>query len=169
MIETILNYVWFVLKLLALFIIISIPILISVYIFQGYFQRSKKSFLWKLSIVTYFISLIGINLLYFIPVFKVNLGYNFGGYLAFIGLHLLWLILINLLLTGIFIIFGFICKGIYDYLSKDKNKIKKIKEAIQINLKFLWISLIITWVIIFIVYVLFPKLIAMLLFLIYLI
>jgi len=169
MISTIFNYILFILKLIALFILISIPIIILVYIFKNWFEKSKKLFIWKLSKITYLISLIGICLLYFIPVFKVNLGYNFWGYLAFIGLHLLWLIIINLLLTGIFIIFGFICKGIYDYLTKNQNKTKKKKEAININLLNLWISLIITWAIIFIVYMIFPKLIAMLLFLIYLI
>jgi len=169
MIETILNYVWFVLKLLVLFVIISIPIMILVYIFQGWFERSKKSFIWKLSIATYIISFIGINLLYYIPVLKIGLDYNFGNYLAFIGLHLLWFILINLLFTGIFVIFGFICKGIYDSLNKDKSKTKKKKEITPVNLKYLWISLIITWVIVIIIYVIFPKLIAMLLFLIYLI
>ncbi len=172
MIDIILNYVWFILKLLALCIALSIPILILTYIFKGWFERSKKSFLFKLSLVTYLISLIGICLIYFIPVFKIGLGdgYGFWNYIVFIFLHLLWFIIINILITAIIIIFGMITKGIYDSFLKKKNlkNKKKVKAIEPISIKFLWISLIITWIIIFIVYIVFPKLIAMLLYLIYL-
>ena len=171
MIDTILNYVWFVFKLLALCIILSIPILIITYIFKGWFERSKKSFLFKLFAITYLISLIGICLLYFIPTFQIGLGdgYTFWNYVVFILLHILWFIFINILITGVLIIFGLLAKGIYDSFSKrNKNDKKKQKVSEGINIKYLWISLIITWVIIFVVYIVFPKLIAMLLYLIYL-
>jgi len=165
MIDTILNYVWFVLKLLVLCIVLSIPILILTYIFKGWFERSKKSFLFKLSLITYFISFIGICLLYFIPIINTGLGegYIFWNYIVFILLHLLWFIIINILITAIIIIFGMIAKGIYDAFIKNTKR-----KAKNIAIKYLWISLIITWVIIFIIYIIFPKLIAMLLFLIYL-
>jgi len=174
MIDTILNYVWFVFKLLALCIILSIPILILTYIFKGWFEKSKKSFIFKLFSITYLISLLGICLLYFIPTFQVGLGegYTFWNYVVFILLHLLWLIVINILIAGILIVFGLLAKGIYDYFLKKKNskekKKQKANEIINVNIKYLWISLIITWVIIFVVYIIFPKLIAMLLYLIYL-
>jgi len=171
MIDTILNYVWFVFKLLALCIILSIPILIITYIFKGWFERSKKSFLFKLFAITYLISFIGICLLYFIPTFQIGLGdgYTFWNYVVFILLHLLWFIFINILITGVLIIFGLLAKGIYDSLFKKNTKDKKKQKVSEgINIKYLWISLIITWVIIFVVYIVFPKLIAILLYLIYL-
>jgi hypothetical protein len=173
MIDTILNYVWFVFKLLALCIILSIPILVLIYIFKGWFNRSKKSFLFKLFIITYLISLIGVCLIYFIPTLQVGLGdgYTFWNYVVFILLHLLWFIFINILITGIIIIFGLLTKGIYDYFlrkNKKEKKTKKSTELTNINIKYLWISLIITWIIVFIVYLVFPKLIAMILYLIYL-
>ena len=171
MIDTILNYVWFVFKLLALCIILSIPILIITYIFKAWFERSKKSFLFKLFAITYLISLIGISLLYFIPTLQIGLGdgYTFWNYVVFILLHFLWFIFINILITGVLIIFGLLAKGIYDSLLKKNTKDKKKQKVSEgINIKYLWISLIITWVIIFVVYIVFPKLIAMLLYLIYL-
>ena len=168
MIDVALNYVWFIFKLLALCIVLSIPILLLVYIFKGWFANSKKSFIFKLSTITYLISLIGISLMYFIPVLKIGLGdgYTFWNYVVFILLHLLWLIIINILITAILIIFGLAARGIYDSFNKSKDKKKK---AEPINIKYLWLTLIITWIIIFIVYLIFPKLIAMLLYLIYLI
>jgi hypothetical protein len=101
----------------------------------------------------------------------INTGLPVSGYylILFFLYSIFRLLVVNLLLTAIVVIFEMITTLIYEKLNKRHyNKKGKLSKAIKQSLNFvdLWISLTITFICVFFVYLLFPKIIAILLYLI---
>jgi hypothetical protein len=160
-IKIVFNYLWFIIKLILLSAAISLPVIALTYIFKNFYNRlrQKKSFLVSISIIIFIISYVIILLIYFIPLIGNNIELiTAGEIILFIFIQILRLAIINLIITGIIIIFAFISSAIYDKLSKNKKKL---------NFWYLWISFIICFIILFIVILLFPKLPAMINYLIF--
>ena len=147
-----------ILKIILLCIILTIPTIILVYIFKKKFLklRKKKSYLYSISIIIYFI-LLAIELIaYFLPIIISPTISGFWNWVIFSLLNIIKLAIYNLLITGIFIIFAFITTAIFDLF---KEKIKYFYNLV--------ISLTIVNLIIFILLLIFPKLPAMVIYLIY--
>ena len=164
---SILNYVWVLIKLFFICVLFSLPIIGIIYLFKGLFRKIKKKHSFSLSlfssifIVTYPILLI----IYFIPVLS---QYNELLFLEIIGLTLFQivrLILVNLLFSAILFIFGLFVSLLYD---SNLEKIKKSKKKKEINFFALWKNTaIVLFVMITFVLLVFPRLPAIILYLIY--
>ncbi|NCP72157.1 hypothetical protein GW835_02070 [archaeon] len=160
--QTILNYLLFILKLVGVSILFSIPFFIIVKIFKSKFINLRKKFsvIGSLFIIIYIISYIILLLIYFLPIISTFYqDLTFWQSVGFIFYHLIRLILINIIISGVILSFSFITLAIYD-----KSETNKKKPYHNLNL---FKSLIITNIIIFFILLVFPKLIALLVYLIY--
>ena len=160
------NYLLFILKLCVCSAILAIPVILLVFLFKNFFKKlnNKKNFVFSLFIISYIVTLIIILLMYFIPIIRFGFETELIGFWSKFGnvlLHILRLAIVNLLITGIVVTFGFLASAIYDKLSRNKKQK-------TINLKNLWISLCIVNIIVIIIILLFPTLISIILNLIYL-
>lgn len=155
---TILNYIWFLIKLVFYAILLSIPIFIIIKLFKNKYNTLNKKYknqILSISIIFYILNLIILFLIYFIPSISGLYFENFFEYIVFFIYHILRLMIINVLFTGIFLIFTLITLGIYDKF-KIKNNFSLFK------------SLIITNIFLFVLLIIFPKIIAIIIYLIYL-
>jgi hypothetical protein len=155
---TILNYLWFLIKLIGFAILLSIPAYIIIKIFKNKYNSLNKKYenqILSISIIFYFFNLIILFLIYFIPSLSGLYFEKFINYIVFFIYHIFRLALINILLTGIFLVFTLITLAVYD------------KFKLQNNFS-LFKSLIITNIFLFVLLIIFPKLIAIIIYLIYL-
>lgn len=158
--STIFNYIWFFIKLCGVSVLLSLPIILFVYLFKFLFKKinKKKSFLVSMFVTIYLVSLIIILGIYFIPTISINFQYTFFEGLFFVILHLFRLIITNILIAGILLVFAFIISLFYDKFNKSKK---------ELNFLPLLISTSITSLILIIINIIFPKLIAMIMFIIF--
>jgi hypothetical protein len=155
---TILNYLWFLIKLIGFAILLSIPAYIIIKIFKNKYNSLNKKYenqILSISIIFYFFNLIILFLIYFIPSLSGLYFEKFINYIVFFIYHIFRLAIINILLTGIFLVFTLITLAVYD------------KFKLQNNFS-LFKSLIITNIFLFVLLIIFPKLIAIIIYLIYL-
>ncbi|MCK9292576.1 MAG: hypothetical protein WCY27_00735 [archaeon] len=159
--QIILNYVWFIIKLLFYALILAIPLTLITLPLRNWFLKINKkieNFLFSSSIITYVISYLLLLAFYFIPIINSGSFQTTDKLLIFILIHIVRLAIINLLITAIIIIFIFIILFIYEKFNKNSK---------QFNFFNLWKSTAIGLIIFFIIIILFPKLIAMLIYLIF--
>jgi len=163
--QVIISYLWFIIKLILLVIVTSIPFIILTYIFKNFFNklRKKKSYLFSISFIIYIISLVIILLVYFIPIIG-STGLGLWNSIGFVVYHIIRLAIINLLLTAILVIFAFIVTALYEKLQIKKTK----KQKRVLSLRNLCISISLVLIIIFIIILLFPKLLSLIIFMIFL-
>jgi len=161
--QIILNYLLFFLKLIGISIVASIPFFLIIKLFKSKFisLRKKFSVIGSLFIIISIISYIILLLIYFLPIISsFYKTLTFWNSVIFVIYHLIRLLIINILISGIILSISFITLGLYDKF--DTNK----KQPYH-NLN-LFKSLIITNILVFFILLIFPKLIAMLIYLIYL-
>ncbi len=165
------NYLWFFIKLVFFSAIFAIPFVFVVNWLKNPFSkiREKRNYIVSLFFLTYVVLFIFL-IIYFVFLI-INTGLPVSGYylILFFLYSIFRLLVVNLLLTAIVVIFEMITTLIYEKLNKRHyNKKGKLSKAIKQSLNFvdLWISLTITFICVFFVYLLFPKIIAILLYLI---
>lgn len=164
-----LNYLWFFIKLIFFSAIFAIPFVFIVDWLKKPFLkfREKKSFIVSLFLLTYIVLAI-LLLIYFIVLLFITSIPVSGFYLIiFFIYNILKLLFINLLLSAIVVIFAMITTFAYEKInSKHKQKDKKKSSKKSLNYLDLWLSLTITFICVFFVYLIFPKILALLLYLI---
>jgi len=154
----ILNYILMILKVIGISFLCALPFFIIIKLLNKKYLKLKKKTnqIISVSIIFYIINAIILILIYFVPIigtaFKTMTTINI---VVFFIYHIIRLLLINILLTGIFMILSLITFAIYDKLNK-KNNFTLIK------------SLTITNIICFVLLLIFPKIIAIIIYLIYL-
>ena len=159
--QIILNYAWFLIKLLFYALILAIPFTLITIPLRNWFLKTNKkikNFLFSSSIIAYVVSYILLLAFYFIPIINSDTFQTTNELLIFISIHIIRLAIINLLITAIIIILIFIILFIYEKINKN---------AKTFSLFNLWKSISIGLIICFIITILFPKLIAMLIYLIF--
>lgn len=170
-IKNIWNYLFFVIKLIIYSAIFALPfVLITNLLTKRYTNlRKKKSFVVSIFIVVFPIIYILLLLTYFIP----SIIYGFGGYhwalvLQAVAFNIFKLLFTCIIFTLLIVICAFITSAFYDYYKKkqlQKNKKRKLQKN-KYNF-LLWISITSTNIILFIIYLLFPRLLSLLVYLIY--
>lgn len=160
--QVVLNYLWAIVKLIGLSILCAIPFFILIKIFKNKYLllRKKKSVIFSLFIIIFILSYIILLLIYFLPILSIFKGVSFLNILGIIFYHLIRLLIINILISGVFLGFSFITLAFYDKFNEKKKQPKTNLNLIK--------SLILTNIIFFIILLIFPKLIAILIYLIYL-
>lgn len=159
--QIIINYLWTFLKLIGLSFLVSIPFFILIKLFEKKYAtlRKKKSVIFSLSIIIFILSYLLLLLIYFLPIISTIFKMQFIDATLTILYHLIRLLIINFLITGIILSFSFVTLGLLDYFSKNKKSNKNFN---------LIKSLTITNIVFFIILLIFPKLFAILIYLIYL-
>jgi ABC-type iron transport system FetAB permease component len=100
--------------------------------------------------------------MYFLPFIIYGFPENtFWNILLMIISNIIRLLFVNLILTSILLFFSFITTAIYEKLNKKTNN----KEHIKI-IK-LWISISVSLSIVYILYLVFPKILSLIIYLIY--
>jgi len=168
-IETLLNYALVIIKTIIFSAVIAIPFvfitLLGKDLFDHLYFKKKNSYLFSMFILVYGLLFIVLLLVYFLPIIFQGIGLPPVNSIIFVILQVFRLIIVNILITGILLVFILVCTAIYDSISK--TDIKKKSKAKQLNILNLWFSLIIIILIIFALLIIFPKLIAMLIYLIF--
>lgn len=171
---SILNYVWVFIKLLLFSALLSLPFIGLTYIFQKKFnwlRKDKKlSFAKSLFIIIFVISYIVLILVYFIPVLDKFSTFTFFEGVLFVLIQFGRLLLVNLLFTGMFFIIAMFISMLYDSFMEKKEKKKKTKKQKLEILYFvdLWKSFaMVFFVVMLFLIIIFPSLIAMILYLIF--
>lgn len=159
--QIIINYLWMFIKLIGLALLTSIPFFILIKLFEKKYSklRKTKSVIFSLSILIFIFSYLILILIYFLPIISTIFKMEFKDILLTFFYHLIRLLIVNVLLTGIILSFSFITLGLFDYFNKNKISNKNFN---------LIKSLTITNIIFFIILLIFPKLFAILIYLIYL-
>ncbi len=160
--QVVLNYLLTIVKLIGLSILCAIPFFILIKIFKNKYLllRKKKSVIFSLFIIIFILSYIILLLIYFLPLLSIFKGVSFLNILGIIFYHLIRLLIVNILISGVFLGFSFITLAFYDKFNEKKKHPKTNLNLIK--------SLILTNIIFFIILLIFPKLIAILIYLIYL-
>jgi hypothetical protein len=159
--QTIINYIWFLIKLVGISLLFSIPFFIIIKLLEKKYLklRKKLSVIFSLSIIIFIINYIILLFIYFIPALSsINIIMSTMDVILLIIFHVFRLLIINILITAIFLIFALITLAFYDKLN---NKYKKRNNLNLIA------SLTLTNIILFIILLIFPKLMAILIYLIY--
>lgn len=166
--STILNYLYVFLKIILFAIISCIPAYILIKIFSKKYDslRKKKSVFFSLTIIIYIVSLVVLLLIYFIPTIPMMTDASFIDFLKLFFYHFLRLIFINIIFTGLYLSYAFLVMSFNDNFNKKLKKTKH-KKTIKKNLNLVK-SLSLTNIIVFILILVFPKLIPILLYLIFL-
>ncbi len=165
------NYLLFIIKLIIYCGVLAIPFVFITNLLTKRYNKfnKKKSFVVSVFYTCFPIMYILILLIYFIPSFI----YGFGGdywvlTLQAIIFNIIKLFITSIVFTLLLVVFVFIASAFYDYYKKkhlQKNKKKKLQKD-KYNF-LLWISITSTNIILFIIYLLFPRLLSLLVYLIY--
>jgi hypothetical protein len=170
-IKNICNYILFIFKLIIYCAIFALPlVLITNLLTKRYLVlRKKKSFVASLVFIIYPIVYILLLLIYFLPSIIYGFGeYSFIFVLQAIVFNFLKLLLVAIIVTLSIVVCAFITSAFYENFKKkhlQKNKKKKLQKN-KYNF-LLWASITSTNIIIFIIYLLFPRLLSLLVYLIY--
>jgi hypothetical protein len=160
------NYIVFLFKLIISSLIFAIPFTLICIILEKEFKilNKKKSFFLSLFILIYIISYIILLVTYYLPFIITGFPANtFWNTLITIVFNTLRLLFVNLIISGILLFFAFISTAIYEKLNE--NKKKKNKEHTQIFK--LWVSISISAIIAYIIYLIFPKILSLIVYIIY--
>ncbi|MFH0905759.1 MAG: hypothetical protein V1824_00295 [archaeon] len=160
--QTILNYLLFLIKSLVLLGLLAIPFIAIFQVSKMVFAKiikSKNQFT-SLFIISYIWLYLLILIYYFIPLIGDKTPYTIIEWILFILFHILRLAIINLLFTGIVVIFELIAVAIYE----KQNRKRKIRHT---NLFNLWLAIFISLICFGILLIIFPKLISIILYLLY--
>lgn len=169
-ISTILNYIWVFIKLLFFCAILSLPVIGIIYFLKGLFQKFNKKYSFILSLFISIFAFVYVSLLflYFIPILSKFSEFAFLDAVGFILFHLARLIIVGALFSGIILIAGIFVSLLYDNYNKSKKLKSKKKNEDKINFFNLWKSLTIVLVVIFcFIFIVFPRLPVIILYLIY--
>lgn len=160
--NTILNYLLFLIKLILLSAVISIPITFICSIFEKEYNvlyKKNKNQILTFYILIYLVVMIFLIILYFLPLIIASYDFTF----LEIIVNIFKLIIINLLLSAIVLVFAIISLAIYEKLNKNNKKFKNKLNAFN-----LWKSNTLVIIIMFIIYILFPNILPLILYIIYL-
>lgn len=170
----ILNYIWVFIKLLLFAAVLSLPFIGLTFLFKKKFnwlrQNKKLSFAMSLFIIIFVISYIILVLVYFVPVLDKFSTFTFFEGVLFVLIQLARLLLVNILFTGMLFIVAMFVSLLYDSFMEKKGKKKKIKKQKSEKLSFidLWKSFsMVLFVLLLFLIIIFPSLIAMILYLIF--
>lgn len=175
LLSSILNYIWVFIKLLLFSAVVSLPFIGLTYLLKKKFawlrEKKKLSFAKALFIIIFIISYILLVFIYFIPVLDKFSTFTFLEAIAFILIQLARLLLVNLLFSAMLFILGMFIALLYDSMinkkgNKPKTKAKKKEE--KLSFFNLWKSFSMVFFVTFLfLLIIFPSLIAMILFLIF--
>ncbi len=168
---TILNHLFFVIKLFIYSCIFALPFVLITNLLTKRYQRykKKKSFVRSVFLTTFPIVYILLLLIYFVP----SLIYGFGGYsfnviIQAVIFNIFKLFFVAVIFSLLLLIAVFITSAIYDNLKKRSlQKIKKKKLPKNKYNFLLWLSITFTIIISFIIYLFFPVLLSLIVYLIY--
>ena len=175
LLASILNYIWVFIKLLLFSALISLPFVGLTYLLRKKFEflrtQKKQNFAKSLFIIIFIVLYVILVLVYFIPVLDIFPTFTFLEAIAFILIQLARLLLVNLLFSGMLFIMGMFIALLYESMINKTNKNKKTKTKKKTE-KFSFISLwksfsMVFFVVLLFLLILFPSLIAMILFLIF--
>jgi len=171
---TILNYIWVFIKLLLFCAIISLPFIGITYLLQKKFEwlrvKKKLSYALSLFIIIFVISYVILLLIFFISSLGKFSTFYFGESLLFILIQTIRLFLVNLLFTGMLFIIAMFIALLYDsFVNKKDKKIKtRTKKTRGLAFFNLWKAFTMVFFVVFLfIIIIFPKIIAIILFLIY--
>ena len=177
-ISIILNYIWVFIKLLLFSAAVSLPFVALTYLLKDKFNwlRTKKnlSFALSLFIIIFVVSYIVLLFTFFLPALGKFSTFSFLEAIAFIFLHIARLLLVNLLFTAMLFIIAMFISLLYDSFVNKKVKKRtktkiKVKTSITLSFFSLWKSFSMVFFIMFLfLIIVFPGLIAIILYLIFL-
>lgn len=167
-----LNYIWMLVKLIMFSAVLALPTIGLIYLLKPIFCKlnKKSSFVVSLFLSIFFVVYFVCLLLYFIPVLGKFSQFTFLEAVGFILFQLARLILVCALFSAVLLVIGMFVSLIYDKLAKHdkltKPKTKKHKKKLSFFV--LWESITIVFVVVFaFILLVFPKLPAIVLYLLY--